>query len=108
MSRQIPMAVCLSLLKTYAPNDVTPQQTIATAAAVVEAALSARALADLNDGQFAALIDYAAWQGEATFNASPIRTWAANGNLTLPMLAMGQIGERGVSERLVWNLGNSL
>lgn len=107
MSRQVPMAACLSLLKSFDTDNPTPQQAIAGAAAWLEQTLSAEALADLNDGQFAAMIDLVLWKGGDFFEISTFRSWIEGGNLTLPVAALTFLGPRGVAERIAWNIGNS-
>jgi GH24 family phage-related lysozyme (muramidase) len=101
------MAPCLALLKAFEPQNATPQQTIAAAAAYLNGALNAEALAELNDGQFAALIDNVIWRGQAAFAASNIFAWVQGGNFTLPVATFTFLGARGAAERDVWNIGNS-
>lgn len=108
MSRAVPFEPCLALLKQFEPDNPSPQQTIAAAAAYVEASLGSWPLADLNDGQFAALIDYVIWQGEAQFGQSRIRQLVLGGNLTFPPTLLAELGARGQAERQVWNAGNSV
>lgn len=108
MTRRIPMEACLALLKRFDPDNATPQQTIATAATALEGLLVEKALADLNDGQFGALVDLLAWQGAAFFSGSTIRLWVNTGNFTLPPKTLDSFGPRGIAERKLWNMGNSL
>lgn len=101
------MAACLALLKAFDPDNPTPQQAIAGAAAYLEGLLAPPSLADLNDGQFAALIDLVIWRGGAVFAASDICRFVQGGNLTMPVAALTFLGARGLAERDVWNIGNS-
>lgn len=100
------MAPCLALLKSFDPNNPTPQQAIATAAEAVETILGEAPTADLNDGQFAALIDFYLWKGSGVFMASTICEWVQGGNLAKPVKELPLYGARGVAERDVWNVGN--
>lgn len=106
MSRQIPMAPCLALLRSFDPDNQTPQQTIATAAGEVEGSINEQTMADLNNGQFAALIDFVIWHGIDIFEASVLFDWMENGNLTLPPGELRTYGARGKAEADVWNTGN--
>jgi len=105
MSRQIPMAACLALLKAFDRDNAQPQQTVAAGAAAVEAALGEDATADLNNGQFAALIDFHIWKGADVFAATPLIEWVQGGNYAKPPRELAQYGIRGGAERDVWNLG---
>lgn len=108
MSRQIPMGACLALLKAFDPAAyaATPQQTIATAAAAVEAALGEQPTTDLNNGQFAALIDHYLWKGAEAFEPwTPLVEWVVGGNYAKPPRYMTVMGRRGIAERDVWNVG---
>lgn len=107
MTRKVPMAPCLALLKAFDKDNPTPQQTIAVAAEVVETILGEGPAADLNDGQFAALIDFYLWKGEAVFTNSLICEWVRGGNFAKPVKDLPSYGPRGVAERDVWNVGNA-
>lgn len=104
------MGACLALLKAFAsPDDFepgTPQQTIATAAILVEAAIGEGVAAALNDGQFAALIDHYIWQGASAFEPwEPLVEWVVGGNHAKPPRYLAGMDARGRAERDVWNVG---
>ena len=101
------MGPCLALLRSFEPDHPTPQQAIATAADSVEQVF-ADVLPDINDGQFAALIDLTIWKGADFLAASPIAAWIQGGNFALPPGALAALGSRGKAELDVWLLGNSL
>lgn len=107
MNRRVPMAACLALMKAFDPNNGVPQQVIATAAQGVQAVIGDTAMADVNDGQFAALIDFYIWKGADAFAISAIVNWVQGGNFAKPVEALPTYGARGVAERDVWNVGNS-
>lgn len=94
-------------MRAFDPQNPDPQTAINTAAAFLEGEINARTFADLNEGQFAALIDFVAWKGEAVFLGSPIFDWLETGNLTLPPGELAMYDKRGRGERDMWNLGNS-
>lgn len=97
------MGVCLALLKAFDPNNPDPQQTVAAGAARAETALGA-AVATLNEGQWAAMVDNAVWKG-AAFAAQPVVGWITGGNFAKPVEWLPGLGSRGSAERDIWNLG---
>ena len=97
----------MALLRAFDPNNANPTSAILAAASQIEVALSARSFADVNEGQFAALIDFVIWKGLAFFLSDPIFTWVSGGNLTLPPDEFATYGKRGIGEQQMWNLGNS-
>ena len=107
MSRTPPTSRCVALLRAFDKTNPDMQGAIDTAATAIENTISAPAMADLNEGQFAALIDLYIWKGADWFAASNILAWVENGNLTLPVPALAVLGNRGIAERDMWNLGNS-
>jgi GH24 family phage-related lysozyme (muramidase) len=107
VSRTPPTSRCLALLRAFDKNNPDMAGAISTAAAAIEANLSPQALADLNEGQFAALIDFVIWKGIDAFLADVLFGWIQNGNLTLPPARLAALGLRGLAERDMWNLGNS-
>ena len=107
MSRTPPTSRCLSLLRHFDPDNADMQGAIDGAAAALEALIAPRSFADLNEGQFAALIDFVIWKGIDIFSGSILHEWVDGGNLTLPPDDLAAYGVRGVSERDMWNLGNS-
>lgn len=106
MSRTVPLAPCLVLLKQFEPNRISPATAIQDAATAVMALVGAGPMADLNDGQFAALIDFYIWVGVAPFQSSKILTWVQGGNLTLPPATLFGLGARGRAEADIWNAGS--
>lgn len=106
--RGVPLSRCVALQRAFDPaNLATAEARINAAAAFLEGEINAQTLADLNNGQFAALIDFVDWKGEAVFLGSPIFDWLADGNLTLPPTELATYDKRGRGERDMWNLGNS-
>lgn len=105
MSRQIPMAACLALLRAFDKDNPNPALSVTVAATSLDSILGAN---DLNDGQYAALVDYICAHTAETFAASDICRWVQGGNYTLPPTALALLGPRGLAERDVWNLGNSV
>lgn len=102
--------------------DALAMQDLNDAAAELWAELGARAIADLNDGQWAALIDFVYNVGIANFKASTLRDLVYGGNLTkayfeFPKWKYGTVnGEhvvlqglvrRRAAEQDVWRTGNS-
>lgn len=102
------MAACLSLLRQFDPDNTTPQITIKNAGLALEDVILPSALADLNDGQFSALVDLVAWRGIDFVDHSLIKYWVNGGNLTLPSPALAALGDRGKAEQQLWLIGNSL
>jgi hypothetical protein len=103
VTRPIPMAPCIALLKAFDPNNESPQQTIAAASAATETALGA--VDDtLNTGQFAALVDLWIWKGDDVEFAT-IKAWVGDGNFAKPVAYLATLGLRGLAERDVWNVG---
>jgi hypothetical protein len=105
MSRAIPMGPCLALLRSFDRTNPNPQQTVADGAAGLEVDLGDDVIDTLNDGQFAALIDFYIWKGAEIFDASDIRQWVIDGNFFLPPRELPTYGTRGKAERDVWNRG---
>ncbi len=106
--REPPTSRCLALQRVFDPNNLaTATDRIAAAGVAIETAMDARSFTDLNEGQFAALIDLVLWKGIDWFTGSAIFGWANTGNLTYPTDALAALGKRGMAERDMWNLGNS-
>lgn len=105
--RAPPVSRCLALLRHFDPDNPDMAGTINTAAAAIEGLIVLRSFDDLNEGQFAALIDFVIWKGMPVFEGSILHEWIDGGNLTLPPAELAAYGVRGVSERDMWNLGNS-
>lgn len=107
MTRPLPAAPILALLKHFeAPGSDLPA--IAnTAAAALEGALYAQSLTDLNDGQYAALIDRVVDMGLDAFAETRLFALVNGGNLTLPVYEFKNFGDRGIAELDVWLIGNS-
>jgi len=103
MSRPVPMAPCLALLKAFDRDNVSPQQTIAAAAQAVDALIDDSV--ELTQGQFAALVDQYIWAGETAFKAGHWVAWVEAGNFAKPPRLMATLGLRGRAERDVWNVG---
>lgn len=104
MTRPLPTQPLLALLRDFDPGNANPMVTLAAGQEIVDAALPAESLADLNDGQYAALIDRAVVMG-AGFVGTRLQTLAANGNLTLPVYEFQNYGDRGLAELDVWLWG---
>lgn len=102
------MTQCLALQRAFdLANIATAEARINESAAYLEGVIPAASFADVNTGQFAALIDFVIWKGPPAYVASPVSGWVANGNLTLPPYELAAYGKRGLAERDMWNLGNS-
>lgn len=106
MSRDLPAAPLLALLRAFDPTNPDPPAAMRAGAADLNAMLPAESVADLNDGQYAALIDRVIAMGAADFAASRLARLVANGNLTLPVYEFKQYGPRGLAELDVWLTGN--
>ena len=106
-SRTPPTSRCLALLRAFDKDNPDTAGAIDTAASQLEALISPRSFADLNEGQFAALIDFVIWKGIDIFTGDQIHEWVEGGNLTLLPGELALYGVRGISERDMWNLGNS-
>lgn len=106
MTRDLPAAPLLALLRAFDPDNPDPPATMHAGAAALAGVLSGDALADLNDGQYAALIDRAIAMGAADFAATRLAALVADGNLTLPVYEFKQYGPRGLAELDVWLTGN--
>lgn len=107
MSRPLPAAPLLALLRTFDPNNPDPPAAMAAGAAAVQAVIPAESLADMNDGQYAAVIDRAIAMGQAAFAATRLAQLVAGGNLTLPVYEFQNYGDRGLAELDVWLAGNA-
>jgi len=107
MTRPAPMAACLLLLRTFDKDNPTPQQAIAAASDAVQTVLGDGPMADVNDGQLAAMIDFYLWKGATAFEVSAVAEWVRNGNFARPPATLATYGARGMAERDVWNVGNS-
>lgn len=107
MSRPLPAEPLLLLLRHFAPNTPDPAAAMRAAATDLEANLHAQSLADLNDGQYAALIDRVIADGIDAFKASRLFALVQGGNLTLPIYEFQNYGQRGLAELDVWLVGNS-
>lgn len=107
MSRTIPAAPVLALLKAFDKDNPDPSAAMRAAAADIEANLSAESFTDLNDGQYAALIDRVIDMGIDAFKATRLYDLVAGGNLTLPIYEFKSFGNRGLAELDVWLAGNS-
>lgn len=105
MSRPIPAAPVLALLKTFDPSNPDPAAAINGGAAALLTAVGQAAIDELNDGQWAALIDRCIVMGEAGFAATRLAMLVANGNLTLPVYEFQKYGDRGLAELDVWLAG---
>lgn len=107
MTRPLPAAPCLALLKAFDKDNPDPPAAMNAAAAALTAALSAQSLVDLNDGQYAALIDRVIDMGIDAFKATRLFDLVDGGNLTLPVYEFKTFGNRGLAELDVWLVGNS-
>lgn len=105
--RTPPTSRCLALLRHFDPTNPDPGGAVNVAAAALEGLIVPGSFDDLNEGQFAALIDFVIWKGMSVFEGSILHEWIDGGNLTLPPAELAAYGVRGVSERDMWNLGNS-
>lgn len=102
-----PTSRCLALLRAFDKDNADPVGAVTAAAAQLEGLIAARSFADLNEGQFAAIIDFVICNGLPAFEASPLHGWIEDGNLTLPPAELSAYGKRGIAEQQMWNLGNS-
>lgn len=104
MTRPLPAEPLLALMHTFDPNNPDPPAAMNAAAALVNANLPASSLADLNDGQYAAVLDRAIDMGVA-FLGTRLAMLVANGNFTLPVYEFKNYGDRGLAELDVWLWG---
>jgi hypothetical protein len=105
MTRPLPAAPLLALLKTFDPNNPDPPAAMRAGADGLLTAVGQAAIDDLNDGQYAALIDRVITMGETAFATTRLAMLVVNGNLTLPVYEFQQYGDRGLSELDVWLAG---
>lgn len=107
MTRPVPAAPVLALLKAFDPTNPDPPATMNAAATALNAVLYAQSLTDLNDGQYAALIDRVIDMGVAAFQGTRLFELVNGGNFTLPVYEFKNFGQRGLAELDVWLVGNS-
>lgn len=103
----LPAAPLLWLLKQAGPAIDDPAATMNAAKAALDPALTAQSLADLNAGQYAALLHRVAVDGVAAFAASNLCRLVNAGNFTLALGEFAAYGDVGGFERIVWLVGNS-
>lgn len=101
---------CRALLKAFDKTNLQVEQTIDTAAAALEADLPGETLAELNDGQVAAVTDFIITHGIEVFQNWRLRDLLVGGNLTVaPTYLIHTLADnhRGAARIDVWNVGNS-
>lgn len=103
----LPAAPLLWLLKQAGPVTDDPAATANAGKALLDAVLSPQALADLNNGQYAALIHRVIVDGIDAFTASNLCRLVNDGNFTLSVGEFAQYGDVGGFERVVWIAGNA-
>ncbi len=105
MTRPIPADPILAILRHFDPSNPDPAAAMNTAATQLIAAIAPESVNDLNDGQYAALIDRVIAMGPTAFAASRLCQLVSGGNLTLPVYEFQTYGDRGLAELDVWLLG---
>lgn len=107
MSRPLPAAPLLALLKTFDAANPDPAAAMHQGAADLLLAIGQSAIDELNDGQYAALIDRCMVMGATGFAATRLASLVVGGNLTLPIYEFQKYGGRGLAELDVWLAGNA-
>jgi GH24 family phage-related lysozyme (muramidase) len=106
MTRPLPAEPLLALLRAFDPDNPDPAATMNAAAAALEGLMYAESIADLNEGQYAAVLDRLIDMGADAFAATRLARLVNNGNLTLPVYEFKLYGKRGLAELDVWLTGN--
>lgn len=101
--------ICRALLRAFDKENPDPEGDITLANDGVVERMHPSPLADLNNGQYAAMIDYIVQYGIDAFQASALWRFIVGGNLTKAVNELGPNtrGTRSAARRQAWNVGNS-